>query len=104
MTQMEDFVAMVLRMMDGDPARIGEVFGARLSHKDELMLTKIDEEMGACVEGILDLVLAGANYAGEITMVQRQRERVMELTAIRCAIHDLVRVRGSLQQWRDGLN
>ncbi len=104
MAQMEDFVAMVLRRMDGDPDRIGEVFGARLSHKDELMLTKIDEDMGACVEGILDLVLAGANFAGEITMVQQQRDRVMELTAIRRAIHSLVQERGSLQQWRDGLN
>ena len=91
-------------MMDGDPTRIGEVFGSKLSRKDELMLAKIDQEMAACIEGILDRVLTGANHLGEMSMVPQQRNRVMELTAIRRAIHKLIQERGQLQPWSEGLN
>ncbi len=101
---MEAFVAKVLKMMDGDLSRLGEAFAPRLSRKDELMLTKMDQEIGARVEGILDLVLAGANHAGEMSMGQQQRDHVMQLTAIRRAIHQLIQERGSLKPFREGLN
>lgn len=101
---MEEFVAKALKMMGNDPARIGDAFGARLTHKDELLLSKIDAELGIVVEGILDLVLAGSNYNGEMSMGSEQRERVLELTAIRRAIHVLLHERGTLREFREGLN
>jgi hypothetical protein len=101
---MEDFVAQVLEKMNGDLTHLGDAFDATLSHRDELMLTKIEQEMGICVEGILDLALAGADFNGEVSMAPWQRDRVMELSAIRQMIHALIRERGSFAQWREGLN
>jgi hypothetical protein len=101
---MEDFVAQVLEKMKGDMTHLGDAFDAKLSLRDELMLTKIEQEMGLCVEGIMDLALAGADCGGEVSMSQWQRDRVMELTAIQKMIHALIRERGSFAQWREGLN
>jgi hypothetical protein len=101
---MEDFIGKTMEFMNGDIRHLGDVFGATLSTRDELMLTKIDEELGRCVEGILDMVLAGASVQGEMNLSQGQRDRVMELTAIRRAIFALIKERGTLTKFRDGLN
>ena len=103
-SDMEEFVAKALKMMGGNPSQIGDAFGAKLTSKDELLLSKIDVELGIVVESILDHVLAGANYNGEMSMGAEQRERVLELTAIRRAIHVLLHERGSLRAFREGLN
>jgi hypothetical protein len=103
---MEDFLVVVLGKIDGDPSRLGEAFPETLNHQEELMLSKLEEEIGMRVERVLDLALAGANAAsnGEINMDQAQRDRVMFLTAVRREIRNLLATRGSLTTWRDGLN
>jgi hypothetical protein len=103
---MDDFLALVLKKIDGDASRLGEFFPEKLSHQEELMLSKLEEEMGICVERVLDLALTNANAAsnGEISMDQHQRDRVMLLTAVRREIHSLLANRGSLNQFRDQLN
>lgn len=101
---MEDFVAQALKMLNGDLSQLGDVFASRLSLKEELMLTKIDQEIAICVEGILDRVMAGSNVQGEMTMAQQQRDHIMELTAIRRTIHKLIKERGNLGHYSEGLN
>jgi hypothetical protein len=101
---MEQFIGQALKWMDANAGQLGDAFGKTLSHHDELMLTKIDQEMAICVERILDLALEGANAQGEIGMSKQQRDRVMELTAIRRAIHTLIEERGTLQKFREALN
>ncbi|MBK9448024.1 MAG: hypothetical protein IPN95_01130 [Bacteroidetes bacterium] len=103
---MDEFLALVLKKIDGDPSRLGEVFSDNLSHQEELMLSKLDEEIGICVERVLDFALTNANAAnnGEISIDQNQRDRVMLLTAVRKEIHNLLAQRGTLNQFRDRLN
>jgi hypothetical protein len=101
---MEEFIAQALKLLNGDPRHLGDVFGQQLTQRDELLLTKIDQELGCCVEGILDKVLAGANVQGEMKLSQSHRDSVMEITAIRRAIYDLILNRGTLRHCRQGLN
>ena len=103
---MDDFLGLVLKKIDGDPSRLGEVFPDRLNHQEELMLSKLGEEIGICVERVLDLALTNANSAnnGEISLDQTQRDRVMLLTAVRKEIHLLLAKRGTFNQFRDRLN
>jgi hypothetical protein len=103
---MNDFLSYILQKIDGDPTRIGEAFEARLTYQEELMLGKLDEELGMCVEKILDAALASATAAnnGEISMDFHTRTRVMELTAARKAIHALLTERGTMRHCRNGVN
>ena len=103
-SRMDEFLATMLKWMNGDPRHLGDVFDNTLTHRDELMLTNIDRELGQIVEGILDRVLAGANIHGEMQLGQTQRDRVFELTAIRKEIHILIRERGTLLPFQDGMN
>ena len=101
---MKEFIGQALKWMDANAGQLGDAFGKTLSFHDELMLTKIDQEMAICVERILDLVLEGANAQGEMDMSAQQRDRVMELTSIRRAIYNLIAERGTLRQFREVLN
>jgi hypothetical protein len=101
---MNEFIALALTWMDGSAGQLGDAFEGTLSHRDELMLTKLDQEMAICVDRILSQVLEGANAHGELDMRQQQRDHVMELTAIRRAIHDLIAERGTLRPFREALN
>jgi hypothetical protein len=101
---MEAFVSEVLTKIDGNPERLGELFGKRLSTREELMLTKLDEDIARVVEQALERALTGAHGSQEILIDQRGRDRVMELTAFRRALLALIKERGSLAAWRDGLN
>lgn len=103
---MENFLEFVLEKIGGEPAQLGAVFGERLTYQEELMLGKLDHEIGIRVERVLDAALAGANAEnnGQILLDLSQRERVMFLTAVRKEIHILIEKRGSLKPWREGLN
>lgn len=98
------FVAEVLELMGGNVIRLRDVFETKLSHREELMLSRMDVEIGNCIEGILDLVLSSSAINEEMTMDVGQRKRVMELTSIRREIHAMIDERGSLQDWKEGLN
>jgi hypothetical protein len=103
---MNDFLSKVLQKIDGDPSHIGDVFGAKLTYQEELMLSRLDDEMGMCVERIIEVAMANANAAngGEIAIDFNNRERVMTLTCARKAIHDLLAERGTFHASRHGMN
>jgi hypothetical protein len=104
MGNMEDFVAQTLMLMDGDPARLEGIFGPTLSQRDELLLNQLDLDLGIKIDGILDRVLSGTAFQSEIELDQAARTYVLELTAIRRVIHELIATKGRLNQWRESLN
>ena len=103
---MNSFLSKVLSKIDGDPERLGEVFAAKLSLQEELMLGKLDEEIGIRVDRLLDAALSDATTInnGEIIVETNVRTNVHFLTAVRRAIHKILSERGSLQMWRAGLS
>lgn len=101
---MNNFVAQVLQRMDGDPSQLGQAFETPLSLHEELLLCKLDEEMGMRVERILDHALASTSRNGEIMMSQHSKNQVMFFSETRKAIRQLIAERGHLGHWWGGLN
>lgn len=99
---MKDFLQYVLQKIDFDPKSFGNAYGTKLTHQEELMLSRLNEEIGMRVEAMLEKALVSAQP--EIIMNEAERGFVMELTSIRKAIHNLILERGSLGQWKEGLN
>jgi hypothetical protein len=99
---MDDFLVRILRKIDGDPTRIAEAFGPQLSQQEELMLNKLEEQIAIRVDAILDRALAAV---GPMIMIDAQQKTyVMEMTAIRKAIVNLIAARGTLKIAKAGLN
>lgn len=96
---MSDFLSKVLPKINCDPNRIGELFNEKLTMHEELMLTKLFDELGLVVERALDMALASANSAnnGEIQLGSEGRERILYFTAVRASIHRLIGERGTFR-------
>ena len=96
---MSDFLSKVLPKINCDPSRIGELFSEKLTMQEELMLTKLFDELGLVVERAMDLALASANSAnnGEIQLGTEGRQHILYLTAVRSSIHRLIDQRGTFR-------
>ena len=97
-----DFIPQsILARINGDPERLGEAFGRRLTMKEDFMLSRLYAEITMRVDAILDQALSGGP---EIILDQKQRAFVMEMTAFRRSIRKILRERGPFKQGRESLN
>ncbi|MFN8394871.1 MAG: hypothetical protein U0176_09395 [Bacteroidia bacterium] len=96
---MSDFLSKVLPKINCDPSRIGELFSDKLTIQEELMLTKLFDELGLVVERAMDMALASANAAnnGEIQLGPEGRQRIIYFTAVRASIYRLIEERGTFR-------
>ena len=91
----------LLEALRRNPETLGTSFQNPLSFQEEMMLVKLEKELGHKVHEILDLVLA-AN--AEIILSDEKRAQVIELSYFQKAISHLLTTRGSLRSGNTSLN